>query len=107
MESYPVFSMPSRLELRWKNKTLPSDMSGNDMSGNDMSGNDMSGNDISGNDISGSTSDCCSDIAELDVYINGIVSILSQINARGDIQTADNRFDLLISTITARLNRLR
>ena len=85
------FSMPARLELRWKGRTPPP--------------TDISGSwDISGAwDISGS---CCSQIAEIDGYVNRIVNILKQVNARGDIQTADQRFDLLTSTLNTRISQL-
>jgi hypothetical protein len=92
MNEGPDFSMPSRLELRWKSGSPTTDISGRTF--------DISGAwDISGND-------CCSQITEIDGYVKRIVSILNQVNARGDIETADQRFGLLISTLTARLGQL-
>jgi hypothetical protein len=94
MSTGPSFSMPARLELRWKGRTPP-----------DASGNGTQTWDISGAwDISGGS--CCKQIEEIDIYVKALVSILGQINTRGDIQTADNRLDLLTSTLTTRLGKL-
>ena len=87
--------MPARLELRWKGWS-PLDTSGNRSGTWDISG---------AWDISGSA-DCCSQIAEIDTYVNRLVSILTQVNTRGDVETADQRFDLLSSLITSRLGKL-
>lgn len=92
MNDGPDFSMPARLELRWKSGYPNTDISGTTF-------------DISGAwDISGG--DCCKQMTEIDGYIKRIVSIMNQVNARGDISTADQRFDLLISTLTSRLGQL-
>lgn len=99
MSSAPTFSMPARLELRWKGRRPPTDISGT---------SDISGSrtwDISGAwDISGGS--CCTQISEIDLYVNRIVSILTQINGSGDIQMADQRFDLFTSTLTNRIAQL-
>jgi len=76
--------MPARLELRWRGRTPYTDISGEW-------------------DISGS---CCSQIAEIDSYIKRIVNVLNQVNSRGDIETADQRFLLLTSTLTTRIAQL-
>jgi len=88
------FSMATRLELRWKSLPI------GDPSGTLCGSMDMSGSiDISG-------SGCCDSFAELDVYLSGITSILTQLNSRSDVPTADTRFDILISTLTSRLAQL-
>ena len=88
------FSMANRLELRWKNVRL-----------SDLSGSCTGTMDISGTiDISGSG--CCASFSEFDIYLTGITSILTQLNSRSDVSTADTRFDILISTLTSRLAQL-
>lgn len=98
MNDGPDFSMPSRLELRWKSGSPTTNVT-------DRTVNISGTFDISGTwDISGG--DCCKQMTEIDGYVKRIVSILNQVNARGDIAIADQRFDLLISTLTSRLGKL-
>ena len=88
------FTMAKRLELRWQSVPL-----------SDLSGSCAGRMDISGTiDISGTG--CCDSFTEFDVYLNGLVSILTQLNSRADVDTADNRFNILISTLTSRLGQL-
>ena len=93
-DTKPRFSMATRLELRWKSFPI-----------GDPSGTLCGSMDISGTiDISGSG--CCASFSELDIYLTGITSILTQLNSRSDVSTADTRFDILISTLTSRLAQL-
>lgn len=88
------FTMAKRLELRWQSVPL-----------SDLSGSCTGYMDVSGIiDISGTG--CCDSYAEFDVYLNGLIGILTQLNSRADVTTADNRFEILINTLTSRLGQL-
>lgn len=54
----------------------------------------------------GGSSSCCKDMEMIDGYVVRLTSILTQLTGRGDIQTADQRLDVMTQTITDQLSKL-